>query len=63
MDNETRVNRETIRQALMNFYESNGQSVETMVDEMSHMVHDYHDLQMAARKISRGKKKIDFIFY
>ena len=55
MDNESRVTRETIRQALQNYYDNNGQSSDALMDEMAHMVHDYHDFQMAARKISRGE--------
>jgi len=55
MDNENRMNRETIQQALMNYYDNNGQSMESMMDEMAHMIHDYHDFQMTTRKISRGK--------
>ena len=61
MDNsESRVSRDTIRQALQNYYDSNGQSVDNLMDHMSHMIYDYHDFQMGARKVSRGKK---WIFY
>ena len=56
MDNETRVSRDTVRQALQNYYDSNGQSVDNLMDQMSHMIYDYHDFQMGARKVSRGKK-------
>ena len=55
MDNESRVTRDTVRQALQNYYDNSGQSVDTLMDQMSHMIYDYHDFQMGARKISRGE--------
>ena len=55
MDGETRVTRDNVRRALQSYYEANEQSVDLLIDEASRMITDYHDYQMATRKISKGE--------
>ena len=55
MEGETRVTRETVRRALQNYFEANEQSTDLLIEEASRMIADYHDYQVATRRISKGK--------
>ena len=55
MEGETRVTRETVRRALQNYYEANDHSTDLLIEEASRMIADFHDYQVATRRISKGR--------
>ena len=55
IEGETRVTRETVRRALQNYFEANEQSTDLLIEEASRMIADFHDYQVATRRISKGR--------
>ena len=55
LDGATRVNRDTIRRALLNQMEQHSDNQEGFLDEMAHLIHDYHDFQAMVKQTSKGE--------
>ena len=58
MDGTGRVTRDSVRRALANQMEKHSDDPAIFLDELSHMVHDLHDYQQLAKKISKGEDRV-----
>ena len=55
MDGVTKINRDTVKKALMHQMDLYKDDPGAFLDELSHLITDFHDYQMLARQVSRGR--------
>ena len=55
MDGGVKVNRETVKRALLDQVDATKDNPDHFIDELAHMISDYHDFQLLSRKVARGK--------
>ena len=58
MEGSSKVTKEVVKRALLDQVELTKDNPDQFIDELAHMITDFHDYQMLSRKISRGKIQI-----